>query len=74
MTATHHCRMRFDQLNARGRRGTVGKGKSHVLRHPKSGKEIWVAAHTKKEVGRLGNLGRRPRKAATTERRTKSSQ
>ena len=31
-----------------------GKG-SHLLRHPTSGNEVWVAAHTKKDAGRLGN-------------------
>ena len=32
-----------------------GKG-SHVQpRHPVSGKEVWVALHTKKDAGQLGN-------------------
>ena len=26
-----------------------------LLKHPKSGKEVWVAVHTKKDAGRLGN-------------------
>jgi hypothetical protein len=25
------------------------------LKHLRSGKEVWVAVHTKKDVGRLGN-------------------
>lgn len=32
-----------------------GKRTHMLLRHPKSGKEVWVAAHTKKDAGRLGN-------------------
>jgi predicted RNA binding protein YcfA (HicA-like mRNA interferase family) len=31
-----------------------GKGSHMLLRHPKSGKEVWVAVHTKKDAGRLG--------------------
>ena len=32
-----------------------GKG-SHVLwRHATSGREVWVAVHTKKDAGNLGN-------------------
>jgi predicted RNA binding protein YcfA (HicA-like mRNA interferase family) len=35
------------------RRGQV---RSHLqLKHPTSGKEVWVAVHTKKDAGRLGN-------------------
>jgi predicted RNA binding protein YcfA (HicA-like mRNA interferase family) len=26
-----------------------------LLRHPVSGKEVWVAVHTKKDAGQLGN-------------------
>lgn len=32
-----------------------GKGSHMLLRHPKSGKEVWVAVPTQKEAGRLGN-------------------
>jgi predicted RNA binding protein YcfA (HicA-like mRNA interferase family) len=29
---------------------------SHMrLKHPLTGKEVWVAVHTKKDAGRLGN-------------------
>jgi predicted RNA binding protein YcfA (HicA-like mRNA interferase family) len=34
-----------------------GKGSHLLLKHPTSGKEVWVAIHTKtkKDAGRLGN-------------------
>ena len=32
-----------------------GKGSHLLLEHPMSGKEVWVAVHTKKDAGRLGN-------------------
>jgi predicted RNA binding protein YcfA (HicA-like mRNA interferase family) len=32
-----------------------GKGSHRLLRHPVTGKEIWVAVHTKKDAGQLGN-------------------
>ena len=32
-----------------------GKGSHRLLQHPATGKEIWVAVHTKKDAGRLGN-------------------
>jgi predicted RNA binding protein YcfA (HicA-like mRNA interferase family) len=32
-----------------------GKGSHVLLRHPTSGKEVWVAIHTKKDAGGLGN-------------------
>jgi len=32
-----------------------GKGGHMLLRHPKSGKEVWMAVHTKKDPARLGN-------------------
>lgn len=33
-----------------------GKGSHHLLlKHPISGKEVWVAVHTKKDAGRLGD-------------------
>lgn len=32
-----------------------GKGSHRMLRHPITGKEIWVAVHTKKVAGQLGN-------------------
>lgn len=31
-----------------------GKGRHLLLKHP-TGKEVWVAVHTRKDVGRLGN-------------------
>lgn len=33
----------------------AGKGSHVLLKHPVSGKEVWVAVHTKKDAGRLGN-------------------
>ena len=33
----------------------TGKGSYLLLKHPTSGKEVWVAVHTRKEAGRLGN-------------------
>ena len=32
-----------------------GKGSHRLLKHQTSGKEVWVAIHTKKDAGRLGN-------------------
>lgn len=32
-----------------------GKGSHVLLKHPATGKEVWVAVHTKKDAGRLGN-------------------
>ena len=32
-----------------------GKGSDRLLKHPRSGKEVWVAVHTKKDAGRLGD-------------------
>ena len=32
-----------------------GKGSHRLLKHPATGKEVWVAVHTKKDAGRLGN-------------------
>jgi predicted RNA binding protein YcfA (HicA-like mRNA interferase family) len=32
-----------------------GKGSQRLLKHPTTGKEVWVAVHTKKDAGRLGN-------------------
>jgi predicted RNA binding protein YcfA (HicA-like mRNA interferase family) len=32
----------------------TGKGRL-LLKHPASGKEVWVAVHTRKDAGRLGN-------------------
>jgi predicted RNA binding protein YcfA (HicA-like mRNA interferase family) len=32
-----------------------GNGSHLLLKHPMSGKEVWVAVHTKKDAGRLGN-------------------
>jgi predicted RNA binding protein YcfA (HicA-like mRNA interferase family) len=32
-----------------------GKGSHVLLKHPTSGKEVWVAVHTKKHAGRLGD-------------------
>jgi predicted RNA binding protein YcfA (HicA-like mRNA interferase family) len=33
----------------------AGKGSHLLLKHPTSGKEVWVAVHTRKDAGRLGN-------------------
>jgi len=33
----------------------TGRGSHLLLTHPKTGKEVWVAVHTKKDAGRLGN-------------------
>lgn len=33
----------------------TGKGSHLLLRHPNTGKEVWVAVPTKKDAGRLGN-------------------
>ena len=33
----------------------AGKGSHLLLKHLISGKEVWVAVHTKKDAGRLGN-------------------
>ena len=33
----------------------AAKGSHLLLRHPASGKEVWVAVHTKKDAGGLGN-------------------
>jgi predicted RNA binding protein YcfA (HicA-like mRNA interferase family) len=32
-----------------------GKGSHILLKHPTTGKEVWVAVHTKKDAGRLDN-------------------
>lgn len=32
-----------------------GKGSHKLLRNPQTGKEVWVAVHTKKDAGQLGN-------------------
>jgi len=32
----------------------TGKGSHRKFTHPGTGKEIWVAVHTKKDAGRLG--------------------
>ena len=32
-----------------------GKGSHLLLKHPVTGKEVWVAVHTKKDAGRLAN-------------------
>jgi len=32
-----------------------GKGSHRLLRHLSTGKEVWVALHTRKDAGRLGN-------------------
>jgi predicted RNA binding protein YcfA (HicA-like mRNA interferase family) len=31
-----------------------GKGSHVLLKHPATGKEVWMAVHTKKDAGRLG--------------------
>jgi predicted RNA binding protein YcfA (HicA-like mRNA interferase family) len=33
----------------------TGKGSHLLLRHPDTGKEVWVTIHTRKDAGRLGN-------------------
>lgn len=33
----------------------TGKGSHRLFRHPHSGEEVWVALHTKKDAGQLGN-------------------
>ena len=33
----------------------AGKGSHILLRHPVTGKEVWIAVHTKKDAGQLGN-------------------
>jgi len=32
-----------------------GKGSHLLLRHPRTGREVWVAVHTRKDAGRLGS-------------------
>ena len=32
-----------------------GKGSHQLFRHAETGKEVWIAVHTKKDAGRLGN-------------------
>jgi predicted RNA binding protein YcfA (HicA-like mRNA interferase family) len=32
-----------------------GKGGHRLFKHPETRKEVWVAVHTKKDAGRLGN-------------------
>jgi len=32
-----------------------GKGSHRLFCNPSSGKEVWVAVHTKRDAGRLGN-------------------
>lgn len=32
-----------------------GKGSHLLLRQPSTGREVWVAVHTKKDAGQLGN-------------------
>lgn len=32
-----------------------GKGSHQLFKHPTTGKEVWIAVHTKKDAGRLGN-------------------
>jgi len=33
----------------------TGKGSHTLYRQPVTGKEVWVAIHTKKDAGQLGN-------------------
>jgi hypothetical protein len=35
--------------------GPIREGSHLLLKHPATGKEVWVAVHTKKDAGRLGN-------------------
>jgi predicted RNA binding protein YcfA (HicA-like mRNA interferase family) len=37
-------------IEARG-----GKGSHRKLVHPRTGREVWVSVHTKKDAGHLGN-------------------
>lgn len=32
-----------------------GKGSHQLFMHPQTQKEVWVAVHTKKDAGQLGN-------------------
>ena len=32
-----------------------GKGSHRLFKHAKTGREIWIAVHTKKDAGQLGN-------------------
>jgi predicted RNA binding protein YcfA (HicA-like mRNA interferase family) len=32
-----------------------GKSSHRLFKHPETGKEIWIAVHTKKDAGQLGN-------------------
>ena len=32
-----------------------GKGSHLLLKHPATGREVWVAVHTRNDAGRLGN-------------------
>jgi len=32
-----------------------GKGSHRLLKHPTTGREVWVTIHTKKDAGRLGD-------------------
>ena len=32
-----------------------GKGSHRLFRHPATGADIWIAVHTKKDAGQLGN-------------------
>jgi predicted RNA binding protein YcfA (HicA-like mRNA interferase family) len=44
------------KLKARGyREERTGKGSHRLFKHSKTGKEIWIAVHTKKDAGQLGN-------------------
>jgi len=33
----------------------TGKGSHKLFRHPETGREVWLAVHTKKDAGQLGN-------------------
>jgi len=43
------------KLKAAGFELRSGKGSHLLLKHPTTGKEVWVAVHTRKDAGRLGN-------------------
>jgi predicted RNA binding protein YcfA (HicA-like mRNA interferase family) len=44
------------KLTAAGFVDVLSRKTSHLLlKHPTTGKEVWVAVHTKKDAGRLGN-------------------
>ena len=43
------------KLKAAGYAEARGKGSHRLFTHATTGKEIWIAVHTKKDAGQLGN-------------------